>query len=390
MRISYSLNGRTMRIGDTCVKRIYVSPPHMGCDERGLLLDAFDSNWIAPAGPHLDLFEQELASETGGGHAVAVSSGTAALHLALLVLGVGEGDHVMTSTLTFAATVNAIRYVGGVPVLIDSDRESWTLDPELVVSELERAARQGRLPKALIAVDLYGQCADYDAIEDACSRFGVAVIADASESLGATYRGRPAGSQGSIGVFSFNGNKIITTGGGGMLVSSRKDWVERARHLSGHARDPAPHYEHSQIGYNYRMSNLLAAVGRGQLRVLGKRVDKRRQINAFYRKALSDLPGIAFMPEAPYGRCTFWLTAITIDAAAFGADRETLRLHLDGCEIESRPLMKPMHLQPVFRDNRIRGGAFAAELFDTGLCLPSGSSLEMHDLNRVVAAIRSL
>lgn len=372
------------------MKRIYVSPPHMGHDERALLLDAFDSNWIAPLGPHLELFERELASRVGIDHAVAVSSGTAALHLALVLLGVGEGDEVITSTLTFAATLNAICYVGGVPVLIDSDRETWTIDPGLVVEELEHCAQQGKLPKAVIAVDLYGQCANYDPIVEACSQYGVPVIADACESLGATYREQAAGSPGSMGVFSFNGNKIITTGGGGMLVSGRRDWIERARHLSTHARDSAPHYEHSRVGYSYRMSNLLAAVGRGQLRVLDDRVARRRKNNAVYRRALAGLPGISFMPEAPYGRATFWLTAITVDPEAFGADREALRLHLEQNDIESRPLLKPMHLQPAFRGCRIRGGSVSVELFDNGLCLPSGSSLETTDLDRVVEAIRSL
>ncbi|MDH3427833.1 MAG: aminotransferase class I/II-fold pyridoxal phosphate-dependent enzyme [Gemmatimonadota bacterium] len=372
------------------MKRIYISPPHMGTDERDLLLDAFDSNWIAPAGPHLDALEREFASRIGVAHAVAVSSGTAGLHLALVLLGVERGDEIVTSSLTFAATLNAIRYVGGVPVLIDSDRRTWTLDPELLAEELDHGARRGKLPKAVIAVDLYGQCADYDRIEQACSRYDVPLIADASESLGATYRGRPAGSQGSMGVFSFNGNKIITTGGGGMLVSDRKDWIERARHLSMHARDPAPHYEHSCVGYSYRMSNLLAAVGRGQLRVLSDHVDRRRRNNDLYRRELAGLPGISFMPEAPYGRATFWLTAVTIDPAAFGNDREALRVRLEEDDIESRPLLKPMHLQQAFRECRIRGGAVSAELFDGGLCLPSGSDLKTSDLNRVVATIRSL
>jgi pyridoxal phosphate-dependent aminotransferase EpsN len=362
----------------------------MGQDERELLLDAFDSNWVAPVGPHIELFEVELADRIGVGHAAALSSGTAALHLALVLLGVGEGDEVVTSSLTFAATLNAIRYVGGVPVLIDAGRETWTMDPGLVAEELEDRARAGKLPKAVIAVDVYGQCADYDRIVGACSRYEVPVIADASESLGATYRDRAAGSQGSMGVFSFNGNKIITAGGGGMLVSNREDWIARARQLSNHARDPAPHYEHSCVGYSYRMSNLLAAVGRGQLRVLDDRVGRRRKINSSYRKALAGLSGLKFMPEASYGRSTFWLTAITLDPAEFGTDRETLRLHLETNDIESRPILKPMHLQPAFRECRIRGGSVSSELFDNGLCLPSGSSLENDDLKRILDAIGSV
>jgi len=362
----------------------------MGPDERELLLDAFDSNWVAPAGPHIELFESELASRTGVGHAAALSSGTAALHLALVLLGIGEGDEVVTSTLTFAATLNAIRYVGGVPVLIDVDRETWTMDPELLAEEFEERGRAGKLPKAVIAVDIYGQCADYDRIVDTCSRYDVPVIADASESLGATYRDQAAGSQGSMGVFSFNGNKIITAGGGGMLVSNREDWIVCARQLSNHARDPAPHYEHSRIGYSYRMSNLLAAVGRGQLRVLDDRVGRRRKNNVFYREALAGLPGIAFMPEASYGRSTFWLTAITVDPTVFGVDRESLRLHFETNNIESRPLLKPMHLQPAFRDCRIRGGPVSSALFEDGLCLPSGSSMDTGDLKRVTEALLSV
>ena len=371
------------------MKRIYLSPPHMGASEREFLVDAFDSNWIAPAGPHLDRFERELAAAVGVDHAAAVTSGTAALHLALVILGVGRDDRVLTSTLTFAATVNAIHYVGAEPVLVDCNRASWTMDPQLVSEELESAAREGALPKAVIAVDIYGQCADYDAIAESCARFDVPVIADASESLGATYRGRPAGSQGAIGVVSFNGNKIITAGGGGMLVSRRKDWIDRARSLSAHARDPAPHYEHSSIGYSYRMSNLLAAVGRGQLRVLADRVESRRRNNRAYRRGLAELPGIGFMPEADYGTSTFWLTAITVDPVSFGIDREALRLHLEGQGIEARPILKPMHLQPVFLGHRVLGGSVSGSLFDTGLCLPSGSNLEANDLDRIVGAIRS-
>lgn len=371
------------------MKRIYISPPHMGDDERELLLDAFDSNWIAPVGPHVRGFESEAATRTGVGHALALSSGTAALHLALLVLGVGEGDEVVTSTLTFSATVNAIRYVGGVPVLIDCDPATWTMDPGLLAEELEAAARKGRLPAAIVVVDTYGQCADYDSILGVCARYEIPVVEDASQAIGATYRDRAAGSLGAMGVFSFNGNKIITTGGGGALVSSDRRLIEDARHLANHARDPAPHYEHSRVGFSYGMSNLAAAIGRGQLRVLDDRVRRRRGNNAAYRRALGGRTGIEFMPEAPYGRATFWLTAVTIDPALAGTDRETLRLHLEEQAIESRPLLKPMHLQPAYRECRVRGGSVSAELFDRGLCLPSGSNLEEDDLERVVEAIRT-
>jgi pyridoxal phosphate-dependent aminotransferase EpsN len=356
----------------------------MGPDERGLLLDAFDSNWIAPLGPHVDAFEREFAELVGSEHAVALSSGTAALHLGLRLLGVQPGDEVLTSTLTFAATANAITYVGARPVFIDSDRRSWNMDPDLLAEELEALARQGRRPAAVLAVDLYGQCADMPRIVEVCEQYGVPVLEDAAEALGATCAGRHAGTWGVLGVYSFNGNKILTTSGGGMLVTARGDWAERARFLSTQARDKAVHYEHSEVGYNYRLSNLLAAIGRGQLRVLSSRVARRRAHNRYYREALGGIAGLSFMPDAPYGEPTSWLTCMTVDPEQFGATRETIRLHLEGHDIESRPVWKPMHLQPVHRSCRARGGIVAAELFDRGLCLPSGSSLSDDDRRRVV------
>jgi dTDP-4-amino-4,6-dideoxygalactose transaminase len=369
--------------------RIYLSPPHMSPAERALLLDAFDSNWVAPLGPHVDAFEHEFAAKIGVPHAAALSSGTAALHLALLILGVKPGDTVFTSTLTFAATANAIRYVGAEPVFIDCDRTTWNMSPALLAAELEAYARHRKLPTAVIAVDLYGQCADMDPILAACARYDVPVIEDAAEALGATYRGRPAGSHGVLGVFSFNGNKIITTSGGGMLVSAQEDWISKARFLATQARDPAPHYQHSFIGYNYRLSNLLAAVGRGQLQVLDDHVAKRRATNAFYRAALGGLPGVGFMPEAPYGRSTCWLTCLTLDPAQFGATREEVRKTLEARDIEARPVWKPMHLQPIFASCRTAGGEVAAELFERGLCLPSGSSLTPEDRQFVVETFLS-
>jgi pyridoxal phosphate-dependent aminotransferase EpsN len=358
--------------------------------ERELLLEAFDSNWIAPLGPHVDALEQEFAREIGAAEAAALSSGTAALHLALLILGVGPGDEVLTSTLTFAATANAITYVGAKPVFIDSDRATWNMDPALLRAELDACARRGAAPKAVVAVDLYGQCARYEEILAACAARDVAVIEDAAEALGATYQGRPAGSFGRIACFSFNGNKIVTGSGGGMLVSREAELCRRARFLATQARDPAPHYEHSSIGYNYRMSNLVAAVVRGQMRVLEDRVRRRRENFDFYQRELSGLPGIAFMPEIPGGRSTRWLTCITIDAEEFGATPEEIRLALERENIESRPVWKPMHMQPVFASCRARGGAVAEDLFRRGLCLPSGSSLTPEDRRRVAEAIRSL
>jgi len=372
----------------SATRRIYLSPPHMSPLERALLLEAFDSNWIAPLGPQVDALEKEFAALVGANEAVALSSGTAALHLALILLGVGPGDEVLTSTLTFAATANAITYVGATPAFIDSDRATWNMDPNLLAEELRLCARRKKLPKAVVVVDLYGQCADYGPIRAACARYDVPIVEDAAEALGATYDGQSAGTFGALGVFSFNGNKIITTGGGGMLVCDNKDLAQRARFLATQARDPAPHYQHSEIGYNYRMSNLLAAVGRGQLRVLEERVQQRRGNYAFYRQTLGDVPGIAFMPEHPRGRSTRWLTCITVDPDAFGATREDIRLAMEAQNIEARPTWKPMHRQPVFAGRRVRGGAVAEEIFSQGLCLPSGSSLGEEDRLRVVDLVR--
>jgi dTDP-4-amino-4,6-dideoxygalactose transaminase len=375
---------------DGAAKRIYLSPPDAGALERQLLLEAFDSNWIAPIGPHVDAFERELAAAVGVPYAVAVSSGTAALHLSLQTLGIARDDEVLTSTLTFAATANAVAYVGARPVFIDASPDTWTIDPDLLEEELTSCARRGRLPSAVVAVDLYGQCCDYDRIAGLCDRHGVPLIEDAAEALGATCRGRPAGGFGACAAFSFNGNKIVTTGGGGMLVSQSSLLVERARHLATQARERAPHYEHREVGYNYRLSNLLAAVGRGQLRSLADKVARRRAVRAVYQETLAPHPGLGFLPEAPYGRSSAWLTCMTVDPAAFGASRDDIRRHLEVLGIESRPVWKPMHLQPVFRDCRARGGEVAARLFETGLCLPSGSALSAEDQARVVAAIEDV
>lgn len=369
-------------------RRIYLSPPHMSEHERELLLDAFDSNWIAPLGPYVDAFEAEFAEKLDAGYAVALSCGTAALHLSLILLGVRPGDEVLTSTLTFAATANAITYVGAKPVFIDSNRETWNMDPDLLAEELAACKRRGKLPKAVIVVDIYGQCADYEPILKICRQYDVPVIEDAAEALGATYRGKSAGTLGVMGCFSFNGNKIITTSGGGMLVSERKEWIDRARFLATQARDTAPHYQHTHIGYNYRMSNLLAAVGKGQLSALDLRVEQRRTNYQFYRQELGSLPGVEFMPEFPAGRPTCWLTCLTIDETTFNTTSESIRRALEEHNIETRPLWKPMHLQPVFADCRTRGGNVAADFFHRGLCLPSGSSLTDEDRWRIVKIFR--
>jgi len=457
--------------------------------ELDLVRDTFESNWVTPCGPHVDAFEREVAelisgpapelsmderrpsSRTGDNrresaaaslHAAALSSGTAALHLALRILtndraakDEGRGNEVLGSTLTFAASANAIVYEGGVPVFVDSDAGSWNMDPGLLREELEACVGRGKPPRAVVVVDLYGQCADYDPILAVCAEHDVPVIEDAAEALGATYWGatdkaesrnqrpesriadtefttkaqrheedsessefrvqspesrvgggdggqgtmnderrtrnaRAAGSFGACAAFSFNGNKIITTAGGGMLVSHDKAVTEKARFLATQAKDPAPHYQHSEIGFNYRMSNVLAAIGRGQLAVLPERIAARRRNFEFYRQVLGRLPGIEFMPEAPYGRCTRWLTCLTIDPRLFGATREDVRLALEKENIEARPVWKPMHLQPVFAGLRVRGGGVSERLFESGLCLPSGSALTEEDLERICTVVKSV
>ncbi len=421
-------------------QRIFLSPPHMGGEELKFIKEAFESNYIAPLGPQVEAFEREFAEKVGARQATAVSSGTAAIHLALRILGVDAGDEVFASTLTFIGSVTPIVFQGATPVFIDSDRTSWNMDPDLLRQELEACNRRGKLPKAVLPTDLYGQCADLNRIMDACRPFGVPVVADAAEALGARYRRRTegrglrtedggrrtedggdgwvhAGMGAKASAFSFNGNKIITTSGGGMLASDDKAFIEQARFLSQQARDPAPHYEHTQIGYNYRMSNITAAIGLGQLRVLDERVEQKRGIFDYYREALSSLPGIQFMPEAAYARSTRWLTVILVDPNEFGADRESVRLALDTEDIESRPIWKPMHLQPVFNTEksepgtevksgpeslrqgnaqRVRhrartvGGAVSEHLFERGLCLPSGTRMTEKDIDRVVRIIRKV
>lgn len=371
-------------------ERIYLSPPHLSGHEQAYIQEAFAANWIAPLGPHVDAFEQEFCEAVGAQHAVALNSGTAALHLALLHLGIGASDEVLVSTLTFSASVNPILYQHGRPTFIDSEPDSWNMNPALLAETLQQRARQGKLPKAVILVHLYGQSADIDPILAACQQYDVPLIEDAAEALGATYKGKTPGAFGAAGIFSFNGNKIITTSGGGMLVSDSQTLISHARKLATQARDPAPHYQHSEIGYNYRLSNILAGIGRGQLQVLAQRVQARRANFAFYHEALSPLPGITFMPEAPWGQHNRWLTVLTIDPAQFGADREAVRLVLERENIESRPVWKPMHLQPVFAGYDCVGGVVAESLFADGLCLPSGSNLRPSDKERIVAIIRDV
>jgi dTDP-4-amino-4,6-dideoxygalactose transaminase len=468
----------------------------MGGDEQKLVQEAFATNWIAPLGPQVDAFEKEFAACVGSPHAAALSSGTAAIHLALRMIRLGSSEaalppqcapgapqrraalateatkspprphsghsptEVFCSSLTFSASANPIAYEGLSPVFIDCERKSWNMDPELLAKALEESAEKGRLPLAVILVHLYGQSADIDPISGLCNKYGVPLIEDAAEALGAVYYGKGAsdtteassarhrgdevateatkspqctrsvppsdsptdnrpqsdrsdvpspqrraelatelaspapcahsapGTRGLFGIYSFNGNKIITTSGGGMLVSPDKGLIERARFLATQARDPSPHYQHSQIGYNYRLSNVLAAIGRGQLHVLPERVNARRAVFARYQAAFADLPGLDFMPEAPWGRCTRWLTCVTIDPSKFGIDREALRQVLAKDNIEARPVWKPMHLQPVFQECRSYLSGVGEDIFTHGLCIPSGSNLSVEEQNRVIRLVR--
>jgi dTDP-4-amino-4,6-dideoxygalactose transaminase len=372
---------------DSLPPRIFLSPPHLGGLERRFVNDAFASNWIAPQGPHVDAFEEEFAELVGIPYAVALSSGTAALHLGLMLAGVGAGDEVIVSDLTFSASVNPVLYLRAHPVFVDSERTSWNMDPDLLASFLRRRAAAGRVPRALVLVHLYGQSADILPILELCERYGVALVEDAAEAVGSIYQDQAPGTFGMVGAYSFNGNKIITTSGGGMLVSRDRRVIDQARKLATQARESAPHYEHTEIGYNYRMSNLLAAVGRGQLRVLDDRIARRRSNFDYYSRALGGLPGIEMMPEAPWGRHTRWLTCLTIDPAAFGASREAVRLELEDRNIEARPVWKPMHMQPVFTSYECVGGEVSSSLFERGLCLPSGTALTAADLDRVVEGV---
>ena len=370
--------------------RIYLSRPHVSSRERGLLLEAFDSNWIAPLGPHVNAFEAETAAYVGRNCGCALSSGTAAIHLGLKLLGVGAGDEVFVSSLTFSGSVNPICYLGARPVLIDSDWETWNMDPNLLETALKEYAAKRRIPKAVIPVDLYGQCCRWDSILEICARYGVPILEDAAEAQGARYGGKNAGQFGRIAILSFNGNKMVTTSGGGMLLTDSEEEAAKVRFWSTQSREPAPHYQHRELGYNYRMSNLCAAVGRGQLAWIDERIARHREIFAFYSSKLGELDGITFMREPKEGDwfSTKWLTCVLIDPARFGADREKVRLALEAENIESRPIWKPMHLQPVFAkcDRYISG--VSDQIFRDGLCLPSGSDLTDHDLDRIVEVIK--
>lgn len=371
------------------MKRLYMSVPHMGENEERYVHEAFASNWMSTVGPNLDAFEAAFTARVGL-PCVALGSGTAALHLGMRLLGVGPGDEVVCPSLTFIASVNPATWLGAKVVFVDSERESWNLDPQRLEDLLRDRAATGRLPKLVEVVHLYGQSADMDAILDVCARYDVAVLEDAAEAVGTTYKGRPAGTLGAVGAYSFNGNKIITTTGGGMLVAKDGAQVQKARFWSQQARDPGVAYHHTDTGYNYRLSNVLAGIGRGQLEVLDQRVARRREIAFRYRDALADLGGFELMPQAPWGLHTNWLSVMLLDEARLGFTRDELIRALEAENIESRPVWKPMHLQPVFTDVECRGGAVAEELFRRGVCLPSSSNMTHDDQERVIAAVRAL
>ncbi len=369
------------------MKRILLSVPHMSGHEKAYVEEAFASNWLSTVGPNIDAFEEEFSARLGR-PSVAVSSGTAAIHLGLRLLGVGAGDEVLCPTLTFVASVNPVRYLGARPVFLDSDPATWNLDPDLLTSVLRKRAAQNRLPAGVIVVHLFGQCADMDPILETCSRYEVPVLEDAAEALGARYKGKPAGSLGHVAAFSFNGNKIITTTGGGMLAARNEEAARRVRHWATQARDPGIGYEHHELGYNYRMSNVVAGIGRGQLRVLDQRVEQRRRVAARYWAGFADVAGITRMPQARYGLHTNWLSCFLIEEERFGCSRDRLIQLLDAAGIESRPVWKPMHLQPLYAAAECHGGRVAEDLYRRGICLPSSSSLPAEDQLRVINAVR--
>jgi pyridoxal phosphate-dependent aminotransferase EpsN len=359
----------------------------MAGSERRYVEEAFASNWLSTVGPNISAFEDEFARLVGQ-PAVALSSGTAAIHLALRLLGIKLGDEVFCQDLTFVASANPIRYLGAEPVFIDSNYKTWNMDPDLLEDALRHRARKNRLPRAVVVVDLFGQCADLEPLLESCRKYEVPLLEDAAEALGGSYKDRSAGTWGDVGVFSFNGNKIITTTGGGMLVSSNQEWVEKARYWSTQARCAGIAYEHSEVGYNYRLSNVLAGIGRGQLEVLSLRVEQRRSIAFRYRDAFSDLEGITLMPQADYGLHTNWLSCFLIDQRRFGCSRDDVIRILDAAGVESRPVWKPMHMQKLYQDCSRYGGSVAEHLFAEGICLPSSSSLTPEEQSHVVRVVR--
>jgi pyridoxal phosphate-dependent aminotransferase EpsN len=375
-------------LGFELLNRLFLSVPHPSGREEEYVREALASGWLTTAGPQLDAFEQEFGRRLGR-PAVALSSGTAAMHLGLRLLGVGAGDDVFCPTLTFVASANPILYLGARPVFLDSDARSWTLDPALLAEALDARAREGRLPKAVIVVHLFGQSADMDPILSACRRHGVSVLEDAAEAVGTRYRDRPAGTMAELGAFSFNGNKVITTAGGGMLVGQDPALIGKARFWATQAREDGIAYTHEELGYNYRLSNVLAAIGRAQLEVAEIRVAQRRKVAQRYGAAFADLPGVSPMPECDYGIHARWLSTFLVDPAASGVTRDEIITALDRADIEARPVWRPMHRQPLYRDAPRYGGAVAERLSETGIGLPSSSCLDDADQDRVIDVVRA-
>ncbi len=370
-------------------KRIWLSSPHMGGGEMKYVQQAMDTNWVAPLGPNVDEFENELSRFTGSPNVAALSSGTAAIHLALIILRVKREDEVICSSFTFSASANPIVYEGAVPVFIDSETQTWNFSPPHLEEAIKDRMKKGKKPKAIIAVHLYGQCAKINEMTEIANRFEIPVIEDAAESLGSTYQKKHSGTFGKIGCLSFNGNKIITTSGGGALMSEEKWIVEKAKFLSTQARENAPHYEHKEIGFNYRMSNILAGIGRGQMEVLPLRIQQRRKIYQNYVEQLSAISEISFLPEMEGTFSNRWLTCILIDKNS-KVSREDIRVELEKENVDARPFWKPMHLQPVFKDYPYYGSGVSDDLFERGLCLPSGSNLEESDQAMICELIRKM
>lgn len=369
--------------------KIWLSSPHMGGHEMKYIEDAFQSNWIAPLGPNVTAFENELGEFLNISHVAALTSGTAAIHLALIILGIKAGDEVISSSFTFSATVNPIVYLGADPILIDSEKDSWNMSPELLEMAIMDCLKKGKKPKAIIIVHLYGMPAKMEELMDIARRYEIPVIEDAAEALGSKYNGKACGTFGEVGILSFNGNKIITTSGGGALVSTNNEHIKKARFLATQARDNAPYYQHSQIGYNYRMSNVLAGIGRGQLKVLDDRVAKRRSNFDFYFQNLNMIDGISFLKEENHSFSNRWLTTIIVDPQKTnGLTCKDVQSFMDNENIETRPLWKPMHLQPVFKACKSYTNGVSEQLFNFGLCLPSGSNMSDDDLERVLLQIK--
>ncbi len=374
------------------LSKIWLSSPHMGGNELKFIHEAFESNWVAPLGPNVDNFEKDLQSFTNVKHAAALSSGTAAIHLGLVLMGVKAGDYVICQSMTFSASANPIAYIGAIPVFVDSEPETWNMSPDALEEAIKKLISENKKPKAIIPVHLYGMPAKMDEIMAIADKYEIGLLEDAAEALGSIYKGRPAGSFGKFGVLSFNGNKIITTSGGGALISNSGEDIQKARFLSTQARDAAPHYQHSHIGYNYRMSNIVAGIGRGQMEVLPERIKSRRKNFETYKDFFSSIDGVSFLeePNEDY-YSNRWLTTILVEPEITGGiTRETIRLEFEKFNIEARPLWKPMHLQPIFNECKYFGGSVSEEIFEKGLCLPSGSNLTDSDFERIFDVLNNL